>query len=198
MEEKIQVKEEKVLNFYDEIGSKHFQLQGKVLEKYGGLKLDIYFKSIGFVISVLGIVGIIAGFGFTAFSYIQSKLLFFLGEGILAYGIIKGIVWVQSIYSNEFDSLDAEFTKHKIFYEERNRLFMIVYEQLIDSKHEINIKDLENLQTKDNESLTLFKPTKEVKPQFIYSKELYICLFTGTIALFSSFFICDLLHFLFC
>lgn len=195
MDEKYKVKEDQVLNFYDEIGGKHFKLQGEVLEEYGKMKLDIYFKSIGFVISVLGIVGIIAGFGFTAFSFIESKLLFFLGESILAYGIIKGIVWVQSVYNNEFKSIEKEYNRHKKFYDERNELFFVVYKQLIDPTHEINKKDFENLQNKDKESLILFKYENGDVPHLIYSKVLYGCLIIGTIALLSSFFIFSLLYF---
>src|SRR4051812_3211209 len=114
--EKVTIADENVLPFYDEMGSKHFQLQGKTLEKYGELKLDIYFKSIGFVATVTGVIGLIAGFGFTAFSSIESKLMFFAGEAVLFYGIFRGLVWVQRIYQSEFKGLEDVTKKHLAHY----------------------------------------------------------------------------------
>ena len=191
--EKITIAEETILPFYDEFGSKHFQLQSKVLERFGTLKLDMYFKSVGFVSSVLGIVGVIAGFGFTAFSSIQNKPLFFLSEFILVGGIFRGVLWIQSIYTSEHNSLNTSFEKYKKFFEERNEVFMVVYNQLIVSPHEVNKKDMESLMNKDKESLALFKPeeTKE-ESQTIYSKEVYWSLVFGTVLLFTSFFFSSL------
>lgn len=42
---------------------------------------------IRFIISLMGTLGIIAGFGFTAFQYIESPFLFFIGE-VLVVGTI--------------------------------------------------------------------------------------------------------------
>ena len=197
--EKIKIAEENVLPFYDELGSSHFKLQGQTLEKYGELKLDIFFKSIGFVATVTSVIGIIAGFGFTAFSFIESKPLFFIGEATLFYGIFRGLVWVQGIYQSEYKGLEAETKKHLVHYKIRNEAFTKVYNQLISVGHEINKADLESLQKIDLDSLTLFKPNDEEKPpQTIYSKEVYGCLLVGTILLFSSFFIIDLVRLFFC
>lgn len=195
--EKIKVEKENVMNFYEELGSSNFKMQSKTLEKFGSAKLDIYFKSIGFVSAVTGVIGIIAGFGFTAFSFIQSKFLFFTGEAILFYAIFKGLTWVQHIYTSEYKSLENEFNKHQKYFKKRNEAFTIIYNQLISESHEINRTDIENLQKIDQEMLILFKPNEDDKlPQVIYSKEVYFCLLTGTIILFSSFFIYDLISFL--
>jgi len=197
--EKIKISEENVLPFYDELGSSHFKLQGKTLEKYGELKLDIYFKSIGFVATVTSVIGLIAGFGFTAFSFIQSKPLFFVGEAVLFYGIFRGLVWVQGIYQSEYKGLEAETKKHLVHYKIRNEAFLKVYNQLLAPSHEIDKADFQNLQKIDQDSLILFKPSDEEKsPQTIYSKEVYGCLLAGTILLFSSFFILDLVGLFFC
>lgn len=193
--EKIKIEEENILPFYDEFGSKHFQLQSKILERFVGLQLDIYFKSVGFVSGVLGILGVIAGFGFTAFAFIQSKPLFFFGEALLIYAILKGIKWIQNIFSNEYSALVKEIEKHSNFFEERNELFMIVYNQLNLESHEIEKNDFQNLMSKDKESLTLFKPdNKNYKPQDIYSKEVYWSLTAGTVLLLLSFFCRDILN----
>lgn len=194
--EKVRVEEKNVMLFYEELGSSHFKLQGTTLEKYGKLKLDIYFRSIDFAATITGVIGIIAGFGFTAFSSIESKPLFFLGEAILFYGIFKGLIWVQRIYQSEYKGLEDESKKHLVHYKIRNEAFTKVYNQLIAPGHEINKADLESLQKIDQDSLILFKPNDEERPpQTIYSKEIYGCLLAGAILLFSSFFIVDLIKF---
>lgn len=197
MGEKIKIEKENVMNFYEELGSNHFKMQGNTLEKFGTAKLDIYFKSIGFVSAVTGVIGIIAGFGFTAFSFIQSKFLFFTGEIILFYAIFKGLTWVQHIYTSEYESLESEFNKHQKHFQKRNEAFTNIYNQLISESHEINRIDIENLQKIDQEMLILFKPKESDKlPQAIYSKEVYFCLLIGAIILFSSFFVYDLINFI--
>ena len=191
--DKVNITEENVMPFYEELGSSHFKLQGETLEKYGELKLDIYFKSVSFVATVTSVIGLIAGFGFTAFSFIESKLLFFAGEAILFYGIFRGLMWVQRIYQSEYKGLVTETNKHLVHYKVRNEAFTKVYSQLIAPGHQINRADIEALQKIDNDSLTLFKPSDgEKQPQTIYSKEVYACLIGGAILLFSSFFIFDL------
>jgi len=197
MEEKITIEKENVMNFYEELGSSHYKMQTHTLEKFGNAKLDIYFKSIGFVSSVTAVIGIIAGFGFTALSFIQSRFLFFIGEAILFYAIFKGLIWVQHVYTSEYESLEAEFNKHQEHFQKRNEAFIKVYNQLISESHKINRIDIENLQKIDQEMLILFKPNEiDKSPQVIYSKEVYFCLLIGTIILLSSFFVYDLINIL--
>jgi hypothetical protein len=194
--EKVRISEENVMTFYEAFGSNDFELQSTTLEKYGELKLNIYFKSIGFVTTVTSVIGIIAGFGFTAFSFIESRLLFFVGEAILFYGIFRGLKWAQDVYTAEFKALEAEMKKHVAHYEIRNKAFGVVYDQLLSANHEINQVDIENLNKVDRDGLILFKPSEEEnKPLVIYSKEVYMCLLVGTMVLFSSFFIFDLVKF---
>ena len=194
-EEKIKVKDEDVLDFYDEFGSKHFQLQSKTLGDFGNKKLDIYFKSIELVTPITTAVGVIAGFGFTAYSYVQSKMLFFLGEGILVYSILNGLLWLQKIYKSEYNSLDNFINKQQEYYKKRNTAFMVVYEQLISKSHEILKKDMDNLLEINKEALDIFKPTEKPTSQ-IYSKEIYYCFVIGVIILFTSFFISNIQHYL--
>jgi hypothetical protein len=196
----IKFSEDEVNEFYERFGGAKFSLQSEVARAYGDHKIDIYFKSVGFAATVIGTIGIIAGFGFTAFGYIQSRLLFFVGEGILLYSILHGLIWVQNIYNGEFRTLDDSQKKHRAYFAERNKLFMEVW-NIISTTKKISPEKLTELVEKDKEALQLFAPKNpavEEKPNPIFSKELYYSMIAGSILLVSSFFIRSLFIFIFC
>ena len=85
MNDEIEFEDKEVDEFYERFGGTKFALQSEVARAYGDRKIDIYFKSIGFAATVISTIGIIAGFGFTAFGYVESRFLFFVGEGILLF-----------------------------------------------------------------------------------------------------------------
>ncbi len=177
--------------FYEQLGSRNFSLQGKVTSEYAKKKIDIYYKSLNLTTTVISVVGIIAGFGFTAFSFIESKPLFFIGEGLLVYSIIGGLVWLQNVYNSEFKSLDDAQKGHREYFSKRNELFGNVWKE-IEEKSEIDAEKLTELQVYGQEVLKLFAPQKNEKINRIFSKKLYYLMIAGTICLFSSFFISSL------
>lgn len=194
--EKIKVEEDQILKFYDEFGSKNFQLQTKTLTELGSKTLDLYFRSLELVIPIITSIGVIAGFGFTAYLYIQSKTIFFLGEGILVYGILNGLLWLQKIYKKEYDSID-NFTKSlQNHFDLRNNAFIKVYNQLISENHEILKEDFLELQKIDNNMIKIFKKNGNQPTLQIYSKTTYYCFIMGVIILFSSFFIYNIQHYI--
>jgi hypothetical protein len=197
-DEKIKLTDDEVDEFYERLGSKHFALQSEVVREYGKNKIDIYFRSVGFASTVVGTIGIIAGFGFTAFPSVESKLLFFIGEGILFYSIIHGLTWAQNIYNGEFQSLSKSQEKHKMHFKERNDQFKKAWNELSKS-NEVEKSELLKLQEIDNKTPELFSSpqTEQEKPRDIFSKKLYYLMIVGGVLLFASFFICNLINFLF-
>ena len=188
--------EEEINEFYERFGGAKFTLQSKVARAYGDHKIDIYFKSVGFAATVISTIGIIAGFGFTAFGYIESRTLFFIGEGILLYSILHGLIWVQNIYSGEFRTLDNAQKRHKEYFTERNKLFMDVWNSVSTTKKVSRQKYIELIE-KDKEALHIFSAKEPVseKPNIIFSKGLYYLMIGGSIMLLTSFFICSFLNF---
>jgi hypothetical protein len=192
--------QEQIEEFYELYGSAKFTLQSQTSKAYGDHKIDIYFKSVGFAATVVSTIGIIAGFGFTAFGYVESKFLFFCGEGILFYSILHGLMWVQSVYSGEFRNLDNSQKKQREYFSERNKLFMEVW-STISTTGKITQEKLFSLQKKDEEAVSLFAPKEEnneEKPNAIFSKRLYNLMIIGSIMLISSFFIYSLFWFMIC
>jgi len=200
-EDEIEFNDAQVDEFYERFGGAKFALQSEVARAYGDHKIDIYFKSVGFAATVINTIGIIAGFGFTAFGYVQSKLLFFGGEGILLYSILHGLVWVQNVYNGEFGNLDRSQKKHRIYFAERNKLFMEVWNAVSTTK-KVSRKKFIELTEKDKQAVQLFAPeaqeAAEEKPNLIFSKKLYYSMIVGSIMLVSSFFIWSLFIFIVC
>ncbi len=194
--DQISLDEELFKEFYDNFGSNSLQLQGRVLEDLGTKQLDIYFKSIGFATTVIGAVGLIAGFGFTAFGYVQSVFLFFVGEALLLSSLFYGLFWTQQKYQEEFKSLEEERRKLTGFYEKRNEKFLVVYNSWISTRT-ISKKAFTELNEIDKESINLFKTENNRPTPSIYSRAMYLLMIGGTIALFSSFVIFSVLHVLF-
>ncbi len=194
MEEEIKKIDDKEFEeFYKTFGSDSLNLQGKILGDLGEKKIDIYFKSIGFTTTVIGVVGLLAGFGFTAFDYIQSKFSFFLGEGFLIGSLFLGLFWAQKVYQSEFNSLDEEGDKLSSFYNERNDILIGMVDFYIENKS-IKKEELQKLVKKDRESINLFKnEAKNKKQQHIYSKTMYVFMILGSINLLISFFLFDII-----
>lgn len=190
----IELSEIEFKEFYESFGSSHLKMQGKLLEDLGNKKIDIYFKSIGFTTSVTSVIGIIAGFGFTAFGYIQSTFLFFIGEGLLFAALFYGLLWAQKIYGGEFSSLNADFKKFRDFFDKRNQKFLELFNSALKN-HIISEKKFRELNETDKDSINLFIVGEEEIPQ-VYSKTTYFLGIFGTFILFSSFFIFDFIHFL--
>lgn len=174
------------------MGSESFQLQSRIFEDYGKKKLDIYFKSIGFTTVVIGTAGLIAGFGFTAINEIQSEFLFFIGEGLLLSSIFYGLFWIQSIYQGEFRSIEAEMKRLREFYDERNKRYMVLYNEWM-SKKSITKSNLKELQEFENKSIDLFKTPPQNSAPIIYSPLMYGLMTFGAATLLGSFFIYSLL-----
>lgn len=195
-EDKIDLTIEQFQEFHEKLGSESFQLQSRIFEDYGKKKLDIYFKSIGFTTVVIGTAGLIAGFGFTAISEIQSEFLFFVGEALLLSSIFYGLFWIQGIYQGEFRSIEAEMKRLREFYDERNKKYMVLYNEWMSNKS-ITKNNLKELQEFENKSIDLFKNPQQSSVPVIYSPIMYGLMTFGAAALLGSFFIYSLL-FYFC
>lgn len=181
---------------HDNFGSAHFKLQSEVLKDFGTNKLDLYFKSVGFNSSVTRVIGIVAGFGFTAMAYVQSMFLFIVGEGLLLAALFYGIWWVQEIYTGEFNSVNKDIEKFRDFFNKRNDKYMELYDGWMKKKS-ISETTLRELNEMDKSSVDLFKTEESEVPQ-TYSKTTYFLGICGSILLLASFFVFNIIYAIFC
>lgn len=184
-EDKINLTDEGFKEFYESFGSNHFRLQSEVLSDLGTKQLDVYFKSIGFATTVVGVLGLIAGFGFTALNFVKNVPLFIAGEALLFAGLFYGLWWVQQKYQTEFNSLEEERKKHSDFYKERNGKFLDLYNSWLKNKT-FSKKAFIDLNETDKKSIELFKNDGEREAPPIYSEKVYFLMILGMIFLLSS------------
>lgn len=186
---------EQAQDLFRTLKAQYIESNNEVMNIITKSKSDIFYKSVSFVISILSIVGIVAGFGFTAFNYIESILLFFVGEFILLFSIIYGIIWIKKIYEEDFNRLH-DFLKKQIVHQE---------------KMNNNFSDIEKIFANEDfdddvfmEKISTITPSIDIEnkdesmPRKIFPKGLYEALLIGSFILFLSFFVRDLIYFLFC
>lgn len=178
--------EKLIAEFYEQIGSRWFKLQSETMQAFGEKQLDIYFKSLSLVIQVIGIVGVIAGFGFTAFDHIQCKSLFILGEAILLGTIIYALIWIQKIYKSEFDGLGKTTNKLKQLFTERMEKFTKIWND-ISQKREADNEELLELQGFGDKMIEAFTSKEQDTKTKLYPDNLYILLVFGSGLLLLSF-----------
>jgi len=129
-------------------GSPNFQLQEEAMKGYGDSLLKLYFRSLDYIYRIASVVGIVAGFGFTALAHVDNMALFFLGEALLLGDMAFALWWIQSLHKKELSSVEDEYNKIRSHFSERNKL----YKRIFDNTKKSNIldgKELLELQEKD-------------------------------------------------
>ncbi|OGD30938.1 hypothetical protein A2W39_01565 [Candidatus Azambacteria bacterium RIFCSPHIGHO2_01_46_10] len=161
MSEKINLDQEKLELWYEQFGSKKFQLQSEMAEDHGKKTLDLYHRSIDFIYKTITIIGIVAGFGFTAIDHVKNDLLFILGEGLLFAAIAVGIWSTQKIYLGERKNFDDFFSKIKKHFKEWYALFKPVFDKAI--KNNLTRNDIIALQNKEWELVSILSDSPEIE-----------------------------------
>lgn len=83
---------------------------------------------------VVQVVGILAGFGFTAIASVQAIGLFILGELLLLVAIIFGLYKTRNLYTTTIDALDKEGNKKKKVVWERNMYLTQILQQATNER----------------------------------------------------------------
>lgn len=98
MDENVDLNQEKLELFYNEFGSVNFRSQSEIAKDYEKKTFKLYFKSIDFIYKTLTIIGIVAGFGFTAIGHVKNSIMFIIGEALFFSAIAVGI-WATQKYT---------------------------------------------------------------------------------------------------
>lgn len=154
MTERVSLETKDFEEFYKVTGSRHFEMQTKILREYGEQKIRIYFKLIEFTYQIVTVIGVIAGFGFTAISVVERSY-FVAGEGFLLSGILWGIFLVHQLYSSELTSLQNASDKYQKHFAKRNEVFSKIWIEF-NSSLGASQEDLQKIQKIDQETVKLF------------------------------------------
>ncbi len=189
MSKRIFLEKNDLEKFYKELGSGHFELQTKVSREYGEQKIGVYFKLIDFTYQIVTVIGVIAGFGFTAISVVE-KSFFVAGEGFLLSGILWGIFLVHQLYSSELTSLQKASDTHQKHFRERNKIFSRIWTEL-NSPLGASQLDLQNLVKVDTDTVKLFATEEDQGTDWIekiksYQRIMLYFLMGGSISILVS------------
>jgi hypothetical protein len=81
------------LYFLDE----DIKLQKEMIQEHGKVRE----RAIDYVYKIIQVVGLIAGFGFMAFSFVKTPLLWIIGQFVLFALIAYAIYWVRKTFIDE-------------------------------------------------------------------------------------------------
>ncbi len=134
---------------YKQIGSENLSLQSDIAKNITDNQLDLYMKTVGFIYNIISVLGIFAGFGFTALDYVKNFNLFFIGESALLGLIMCGLYYIPKIYISEYNALENLLKKYQreIFVPRNVALGRIVNSYIRNER--VMHKDMEDLQKYD-------------------------------------------------
>src|SRR5688500_6085616 len=109
-EETTKMTEQEFDEFIQKESSRFLKLETEIMEAYGKEQMTLFYKILDFTYKILTVIGLVAGFGFTALSSVQNIFAFTAGEAFLLSAIIYGLYRIQKIYSDNLDSLETNKT----------------------------------------------------------------------------------------
>lgn len=162
MNQTIHMNQENLEKFYEQFGSKRFHLQSEMAQDRGKKLLELYYRSIDFIYKTITTIGIVTGFGFTAFGYVKNIVLFIAGEAFLFGAIAFGIWATQKIYLREIENLENLFSKIRGNFSEYTTLFESKLNKATNDKT-LTANDIKELQNKDRELLAILTESPEAE-----------------------------------
>jgi hypothetical protein len=152
--------------FYDQLGSRFFQLESTTLHAHGEDQKKLLYEIFGSSKTLVQTIGVVAGFGFTALGYVQHLYLFIGGEFFLFVAIFAGLLWTQTAYKSNLASSNTEVARIKKLFAERYAVFKRIYDKAlsdIENGTDILIPEsqIRDLQKKGNDLMEHFASQTE-------------------------------------
>ena len=142
--------------FYENFGSRFFQLESTTLKAHGDDQKKLIYEVFGSSKTLVQTIGVVAGFGFTGLGYVKNLPLFLTGEFFLFFTIFYGLYWGQKAYKTNLESSHAEVIRVKKLFADRYSVFKKIYDKAlsdITNENEISIpkSDISDLQKQGND-----------------------------------------------
>lgn len=132
--------------------SKALKTEREVMSEYSDREQGLLYKFIEFTYQILAVIGIFAGFGFTALGQVKSLWLFFLGESILISTILFGLYWLKKFYESNLGTIQKSSKEVFKIYKQRDEFFLQIARDFAE-KQILKKANLINAQKKDEEVL---------------------------------------------
>ena len=141
MSEEIEMSSEDWDKFYESQGSKYFQLESEILKAHGDDQKKLLYEILTSTTQLIQVIGVVAGFGFTALGFVENRSFFILGELFLFIAILVGLFWTQKIYRSNITASDKEVVRVKSIFADRYVILKKIYDKaLSDIENGASIK----------------------------------------------------------
>lgn len=171
------------------MSSEFHSLYAKAMEEYGEKELKLIDDVLNFVYKMIQVIGIVAGFGFTALGFVKQLHLFILGEAFLLSSIVYGIYQIKKIYATNLNGIQKSSNEASTIFQEKSQLFQgVITEALKEGK--IDMTDFQSrLEKVDAKLLNFFsrKKNRTTKNEERFLDTIISLLITGSILLLLSF-----------
>jgi len=131
---KITISSDDYQNIYEGWFHKSLETESNVMGTYSSSELDLLNKFIGYTYQILTVIGILAGFGFTAIDNVKTICLFIAGEALLATSILLGLYWVKKFYESNISAIQK--TSNGLFkvYRKRDEVFLRISNEFLKTQ----------------------------------------------------------------
>lgn len=174
--------------FHQGIYADTTSLYGKQEQKYIDELLTFSYK-------IVQTIGIVAGFGFTAVGFVNSIILFVMGEALLIGSIVYGIFNLKKIYTKTLSTLKNSSDKKIKALKAMSDLFRTVILDAVKTRM-VDLEDFDLKHQEMNENILKEfegKPEKE-RDETKFLTVLLVLLILGGMLLLTSFLDINLFH----
>lgn len=167
MNNEIEMSADEWEKFYENQGSQYFQLESKILQAHGDDQKKLLYKILSSTTQLIQVIGVVAGFGFTALGFVENQTFFILGEAFLFAAILVGLLWTQKIYRSNITASSKEVARIKSVFSDRYLVLKNIYDKAlsdIESGESIKVSasSMKELLKKNNDLMKSFS-TQEVR-----------------------------------
>ncbi|HCE31014.1 TPA: hypothetical protein DEQ89_03280 [Candidatus Daviesbacteria bacterium] len=187
----IKLSEQDYRELYEGVFSKGLKTEGEAMAEYGKNEIDLLYRFIGFTYQMLSIVGIFAGFGFTAIDRVKNLYIFLTGEAMLVSSILVGLWWLKRFYESNLSAIQKSSNTVSELYKDRDKVYLEISKDYMNSQT-LKKSNMLAISEKNNKILEFIGRKKEQKDEIPPHRVILILSVVGILLLLSSFLICPL------
>lgn len=184
----IQMTDENI-EIIQKMSSDFHRLYAEAMKEYGEKELKLIDDTLNFAYRMIQVIGIVAGFGFTALGLVKQINLFILGEFFLLSSIVYGIYQIKKIYTSNLTSIQKSSHNASKVFQEKSQFFQEVIPRALQERKLDMIDFQSKLNVVDRKLLNLFsnKQSRSLKDEGEFLNVIIFFLVTGGILLLLSF-----------
>lgn len=185
------------LGLLQQMSSDFHRVYAEAMHKYGEKEIKLIDDTLGFGYKIIQVIGIVAGFGFTALNSVKAPNFFILGEFLFITSIIYGVYQIKKIYATNLESIQKSSNQKSKVFQEKSKLFQEVITKAV-KEHKIDVVDFQNkLEMVDAKLIKEFtdKPVKPSKDEGKFLNIIILLLLFGGLFLLVSFFDFSVINF---